>query len=229
MSGDTTTISSYQAGLDFTDLVNMEQDAWADSVSSARSPEHLPESSTASTEEAQKTDPSMSHSSEPTSNDINDDGEFGEFQSASTNPLKQPIYSFEQDDDTSTLLSKPDLEQTGIFTGLGLVQPMHAHLDASTQGLRRAGKLVLRQLQLKRESERLNLNNATVMAGPRHAELRELARVLANEGNRAHRGMSPGAIDGVVRPVIFGHVEVQREVAERLDGMVEAEKKAWND
>ena len=193
MSGDTTAITPYQACLDFIDLVLMEQDAWADLVSNVRSQEYMPESSTVAIEEVRQNDPSMSHPSEASTNEIEDDEEeFGEFQSASTDPSKQPIYDVVPDDDNSTLLSHPDPEQTGIFTGFGLVQPLHAHRDVSTKGLRRAGKLMLRKLQIKRENERLNLHNVTVMTGPRHVELRELARALAQEKTGVRRGDEPG-------------------------------------
>ncbi|KAA8620363.1 Ribosomal large subunit biogenesis protein MAK16 [Pyrenophora tritici-repentis] len=59
----------------------------------------------------------------------------------------------EEDDETLPTLSigSPPELRTGIFAGVGLVEPVTASQDTSTRCLRRAGKLVLRKLHMARE------------------------------------------------------------------------------
>ncbi|CAA9963700.1 hypothetical protein PTMSG1_07061 [Pyrenophora teres f. maculata] len=77
-----------------------------------------------------------------------------EFPTYPDSPSLFPILCpTEEDDETLLALSigSPPELRTGIFTGVGLVEPVTASQDTSTRRLRRTGKLVLRRLNMARE------------------------------------------------------------------------------
>jgi hypothetical protein len=156
------------------------------------------------------------HDTEPTDSDE----EFGDFVSAPSDPFKQPIYTsalpihLPDEDETLELLntnSAPEW-QTGIFVGTGLVEPVRASLDTSTRGLRRAGKLALRKLQIMREKKMLDARERAphlFRATQEDQQLQEMPKATPRD-NTVNEYLPGKALviakyllDGGVRPVSF--------------------------
>jgi hypothetical protein len=86
-----------------------------------------------------------------------DEEEFGEFQSASADALKQLIFAVDELGEDGMLLSRKDLELLSVtVTAFGLAEPVPVRLDTSSQHLHHLGKLALPKLNLARERTALN-------------------------------------------------------------------------
>jgi hypothetical protein len=165
-----------------------------------------------------------------------DDEEFGEFVEASTDPLKRPIYdTTERADETLELLnnkSAPDWEESGIFVGTGLVEPVRVGYNMTAASVKKMARW-------KRNDTRANMIVAEWKKKKKREKEVEAARVSGNlaadtpsakdddylqaESNQylqVHRPMTrvPDT-NGVMRPVRFAGSE--------LDEMVEDERTAW--
>ncbi|KAF1844935.1 uncharacterized protein K460DRAFT_354797 [Cucurbitaria berberidis CBS 394.84] len=139
-SASTSSVTEHHS--EATDVVNdaqAAQNAWKEEQTSPLTPSSHPQTHDASTAtlSSEPKPSSLSPNTVPTVPDQDDD--FGAFQSASTDPFKQPIYTQHQVDETENLLnaeSNPDI-QVGVFVGTGLVEPLRAGLDKRTRALRR--------------------------------------------------------------------------------------------
>tara|TARA_R110002003_G_scaffold141_19_gene13015 strand:+ start:24636 stop:25421 length:786 start_codon:yes stop_codon:yes gene_type:complete len=168
-----------------------------------------------------------------------DDEVFGDYQSASTDPFAQPIYTTHDEDESETCLPKSEPPQSpSLFAGLGLVEPVHVRFDEASRGLRRAGKLWLRKLKLERDE--IILKHVTVLSGGQVAELWTRADALndaspsqvstVEKEDTANSIPCTPDMNGVMRPVSFTspHAsENHREVVQAMDSLVEEEKQAW--
>jgi hypothetical protein len=168
-----------------------------------------------------------------------DDEEFGDFQSASTDPFAQPIYATHDEDESDACLrgSEPS-QSSSVFAGLGLVEPVHARFDEASRGLRRAGKLWLRKLKLERDE--IILKHVTVLSGGQLAELWTRADALndasSSQVSTVEKEDTANSIpctpdmNGVMRLVSFTPPHTsgkQREIVQEMDSLVEEEKQAW--
>lgn len=127
----------------------------------------------------------------------------------------------EEDDETLEYLSigSPPELQTGIFVGVGLVEPVSASLDTSTRHLRRAGKLMLRRLTIAREAnagkeERKCCRGASRLGTTKEkCEVKMENVVIVNEyvGFVWTSWRPGGSADGVMRPVDLGGAGVNTQ------------------
>ena len=125
-----------------------------------------------------------------------------------------PIYCpTEEGDETLEDLStgSPPELQTGIFIGIGLVEPVSASLDTSTRNLRREGKLVLRRLNMAREAnageeEKKKCSCCARLTSKDKCKPEITDVVILNEYvENFWTSLRPGAyVDGLVRPVGHG-------------------------
>jgi hypothetical protein len=168
---------------------------------------HSPTISTEQTEQTDATSPTTPPAPEAAPED---EEEFGDFVSASTDPFKQPIFNATEDiDETLTLLTSRSVPEcrTGIFAGNGLVEPVRARFDNSTRSLRQVGKSALHNFQMVRWEKRVKIP----------------AKEKVPVGGGAR-------MNGVVRPVSFAKPRFdQREKVriEAIDSMMEEEKRVW--
>ena len=128
-----------------------------------------------------------------------------------------PIYCpTEEDDETLEDLStgSPPELQTGIFIGIGLVEPVSASLDTSTRNLRRAGKLVLRGLDTAREAnageeekKKCSCCTRSRLCTPKDKCKTKVTDVVILNEYVEHVWTSlrlDASVDGIVRPVDHG-------------------------
>ncbi|EOA86067.1 uncharacterized protein SETTUDRAFT_28755 [Exserohilum turcica Et28A] len=149
-----------------------------------------------------------------------DEGEeCGGFVPTSPGFFEQPMYNAAEDvNETLEVLdthSVPEL-RTGIFCGLGLVEPMHARLDACTRNVRRVGKLVLwkRNVQKKtnQQNDKEERRRHSCYEGAQY-DVSELTEVFAGLDINLYRepdaepAIPDGRLDGVMRPVSFSQPE----------------------
>jgi hypothetical protein len=174
----------------------------------------------------------------PISVDTEHEEEFGGFQSASADALKQSVFAVDEFGEDDSLLSHTDPDLVSItITAFGLVEPVSVRHDTSTQYLRRVGKLALRKLNLARETATLKKVTAllNVRQGPQIISADDqVDGHLAYDALKEPRDVK--ALEtvqnevGIVRSVVFASPLVsEEETAVQLDCMLEEEKTAWND
>lgn len=184
---------------------------------------------------------------------LNQEDDFGDFQSAPTDPFKQPIYAQHEVDETETLLiseSDPTI-QIGVFLGAGLVEPMRLGLDKSTRMLRRAGMLTRRKLPSVRAKEAVERNTKVMgnryvdrLSVATYGEMRELSDVFTTEHSATPRSPNnvaeePSGKDGelcvnnVMQPVgsprPHRFPNIQQKETEEIDKMMEEERTVWDE
>ncbi|CBX96950.1 predicted protein [Plenodomus lingam JN3] len=185
-----------------------------------------------------------------TPQDANDnDEEFGEFVSASTDPFKQPVFSTVDNDDEAQSLLTIDSDsgvEFGEIAGTGIVPPVLARLENSTRRIRQAGKNVqykwriLQGIQLSKIEFKAQPAVVCESPAPTTAleELAEFARVAATttevikQQKANHSAVEAVSLDWVVRPVCFGmplFTEIPKELIRDLEDYMEAERAAWSD
>jgi hypothetical protein len=160
---------SAQQAIDVLDDAQAIQNAWNDKESAPASSSIISEDPTAAAHEfsspssrsSDVQDTELTEPSPPPPSPDSDEEEFGDFVSASTDPFKQPVYSFYPPDENETLELLNPTSDSGLFESSGLIEPVRASLDTSTRSLRRAGKLALRKLQIMREKKAMPSAMAT--------------------------------------------------------------------
>ncbi|KNG50353.1 hypothetical protein TW65_92828 [Stemphylium lycopersici] len=169
-----------------------------------------------------------------------DEEEFGDFVGGSTDLFKRPIYNASEDvDETLELLNTrftPEW-QTGFFVGVGLVEPVRARLDTSTRNLRKAGKLVLRRLNMEREKDipdtkdtESNEDTDNSLSPAKHGVF-EPNQVFAGldmyEYVESARPATPDRpLNGVMRPVSFSRPESEElQWMGAMDGITAEERR----
>ena len=158
------------------------------------------------------------------------DDDFGDFQSASTDPFKQPIYAQHNVDETKSLLnaeSDPDI-QIGVFQGTGLVEPLRLGLDSSTRWLRHMGKATNWKLHSARaraknaakrqEGKLVRDHGGFMLSSSTYGDMRELVDVF-----------TAGEVSSEDMDVPAGVTDIQREGTDEIDRLMEEEKTVWDE
>jgi hypothetical protein len=212
------------------------QNAWNDASPSPPSPQITPADSSPSSpssSEAEEPNPTEPSSPPPSSSSSHpEEEEFGAFVFVPTDPFKKLIFSshsYPDEDDTLELLGT---NSTSIFVGRGIVAPVYASIDMQTRGLRRAGKLALRRLQIMREKGVLK-PKAAMPAVPQE-EAKESAKTVVQDKvvENEYIPRTPTApvvsrhhMDGVVRPISFA--KPKHGEGTGIEQMAEFERNIW--
>jgi hypothetical protein len=149
------------------------------------------------------------------------DDEFGDFVTASTDPLKRPIYeATDERDETQGLLNhySAPVWESDTYIGMGIVEPVIAGIGTSKQTVLRARKLAGWKLNGSRagmileehKRKRLQMMENTAVSG----------KTDSNKYIETPRTV-PSALarNGVMRPVSF--------TEPAIDELMETERKVW--
>ena len=173
--------------------------------------------------------------SKPT--DLNDDG-FGDFVTASTDPLKRPIYdTTENEGETQGLLNSfsAPVWETDTYIGMGLVEPVIAGIGMFKRTVLPARNLATWKLNKSRmemlveEHKKRRLQKPMISTTPTPAPsptkkdaTRPATSSIGTELDQyldTYRTViSASDLNGVMRPVNF---------TEPIDALMETERKAW--
>lgn len=227
------------------------QSVWMEDTRSCASPRDNMQSSEASVTCGYMSTPILLAAATPSNYqiepDLSHEDEFGESVLASTDTFKQPIFHTTEEDETFTLLnveSDPNL-LIGLFQGVGLMESVWMRLDISTLALRRAGKLALRKLMIKREMQMLTREaNNEMVCGLRRMPIKNNNDATeradtAGDGEVTNEYLdkpepidSTAYLNGLMRPVC--HVrsvfpEAQPERSKGINDLVTAEINVWTE
>jgi hypothetical protein len=214
------------------------QNAWGNDCALAASQTHtsvVPETHISSTNDCSTPPDTL----QTETLDPNDD-EFGEFETASTDPFKRPIYDATEDEnDTLELLNPKSVPewQANTFVGMGIVEPVRAGISMSTRTVLRVRKLAPWKLNSSREKttieveqkrKRLQTNRAPTATFPASSPEKEhvaraavsLIEADSNEYMEVPKTKtSVSDMNRVMRPVRFTGLAI--------DELIETERTAW--